>query len=543
MLGFNVAFPASLQTMVSLAPLDIAVVAGYILSLIGLSALLGRQQKSGRDHHLGGGNFSSLPIALSTMATQCSTNSILGAPAFVAFTVGGGLLWLQYELAVPLAMAFLLFAIAPSLRRMNLVSIYEYLERRFGSNLRLVLSTLFQFLRAFSTGVTVYGISIVLSHLLGIDYVWAVVLLGVVTVIYDGLGGMKAVIWSDVLQLGVLLASIFFVLWAALQGLGGVDTALERVPDGRLLALDFSGHGFGDGATFAFWPMVFGGFFLYVAYYGCDQSQIQRELSSKSVEHTQHSLFLGGLLRFPLVLTYCGLGVVMAAHVAMHPEFLDLLPLREDGSANVNLAVPIFVFENLGPGWVGLFVAGLFAAAMSSLDSTLNSLSAVTLEDVVKRYRPNLEGRQELWMSRAITLFWGTLCVLFSFFVANISGTIIESINKIGSLINGPVLAVFLLGLFTKRCSELGAIVGLACGFLLNLGLWHFAPEFSWLWWNVLGCLTTIMVGLTLPPNRREIDPEALSRPSLEWKRGLGLRAIALVAYFVVMCLLLSQFQ
>ena len=132
----------------------------YLIGMVGLSFFLARGQKTGRDYYLGGNKTAPLPIALSTMATQCSTNSLLGAPAFVAFTAGGGMIWLQYELAVPFAMIVLMAFIFPVLRSLKLISLYAYLEKRFDAATRTIISILFQFIRAFGTGVTVYGISL-----------------------------------------------------------------------------------------------------------------------------------------------------------------------------------------------------------------------------------------------------------------------------------------------------------------------------------------------------------------------------------------------
>lgn len=206
------------------------------------------------------------------MATQRSTNSLLGVPAFVAFAVGGGILWLQYELAVPLAMIILMAVMFPIFRRLNLISLCAYLERRFDRRTRTTISILFQFLRAFSTGVTVYGISLVLMVCLDIPFWEAVALLGGITVVYDVLGGMRAVIWSDVIQVVVIFGAIFSSDAVATRLLGGMDEVFLRIDPQRLQAVDFVHHGLGDGHTFAFWPMLVGGFFLYLFYYGCDQT-------------------------------------------------------------------------------------------------------------------------------------------------------------------------------------------------------------------------------------------------------------------------------
>jgi SSS family solute:Na+ symporter len=483
----------------SLNLLDWFIIIIYLAVMVGLSFFLGRGQKTARDYYLGGNKAAPLPIALSTMATQCSTNSLLGAPAFVAFAAGGGILWLQYELAVPFAMIILMAVIFPVFRRLNLISLYAYLERRFDRKTRMAISILFQFLRAFSTGVTVYGISLVLMVCLELPFWAAVLLLGGITVLYDVLGGMRAVIWSDVIQVVVLFSAILAAVAVTIHMVGGIEEVFVRIDPRRLQAVDFGHHGLGDGKTFAFWPMLLGGLFLYLSYYGCDQTQAQRELSTRSVDDTRQALFLDGMLRFPLVVSYCFLGVCLGAYAMVHPGFVAGLPLNENGSANYNLAVPIFVLKNFPHGLIGLVMVGLVAAAMSSLDSTLNALSALSMQDLVGGFvKREFSHRTEILLSKLLTVCWGVVCLTFSFYVGNVSQTIIESVNKIGSLINGPLLAVFLMGMLSHRVNGQGALLGLVAGFSGNLWLWRYAPNISWLWWNVIGFFLAYAVGYVM---------------------------------------------
>ncbi|MGF1485313.1 MAG: sodium/solute symporter [Opitutales bacterium] len=499
-----------------LATVDWVVIASYLTALIALSAWLARGQQSKRDYYLGGNRTGPLPLALSTMATQCSTNSILGATAFVALAENGGLVWLQYELAVPLAMMAIIWILMPIFRGLWLVSVYDYLERRYGLSTRLVLSGLFQLLRAFSTGVTIFGVGVVLEATFGFALWQSVLALAVVTIIYDVLGGMRAVIWSDVIQMGVLLGSVLTAAWLMVDLNGGLLATWQTLQDSseawRLHTLDFTGHGLGDGETFAFWPMLLGGLFLYVAYYGADQTQAQRGLSARSVKEANQALFLGGLLRFPFVLTYCLVGVALASYVAGHPEFLGLLPRNAEGQPQANAALPVFVLEHFPPGLVGLVVVGLFAAAMSSLDSTINSLSALSMEDFVGRLRKKpLDAKRAFVLGKVLTLFWGTVCAVFAFFVDDIAQTVIESVNKIGSLLNGPLLALFLMGMLTFRSNQTGMLFGLVAGFVTDLALWLFAPSVSWLWWNVIGFFVCAGVGYgvsALAPSVRHVAPE-----------------------------------
>jgi SSS family solute:Na+ symporter len=503
--------------------LDWLIIIVYLAAMVGLSYRLASGQKDARDYYLGGNKTAPLPIALSTVATQCSTNSLLGAPAFVAFAAGGGILWLQYELAVPFAMIILMAVIFPLLRELNLISLYTYLEKRFDRRTRTIVSILFQFLRAFSTGVTVYGIALVLMVCLNLPFWAAVLLLGGITVIYDVLGGMRAVIWSDVIQVTVLFGAIIAAVAVAIHLVGGFEEVFARFDQQRLQAVDFRHHGLGDGKTFAFWPMLLGGLFLYLSYYGCDQTQAQRELATRSVDDTKKALFLDGMLRFPLVLSYCFMGVCLGAYATVHPGFVAELPLTENGTANYNLAVPIFVLKHFPHGLIGLVMVGLVAAAMSSLDSTLNALSALSMQDLIRNFvKKDLSARVELLVSKLLTVFWGVVCLTFSFYVGDISETIIESINKIGSLINGPLLAVFLMGMLNRRVNGPGAIFGLVAGFSGNLWLWKYAPTISWLWWNVIGFFVTFALGCLVS---KAFSPPAVAKHSgtlVHWSDIMG---------------------
>jgi len=487
----------------SLHYLDWLVIGIYLIGLLAFAIWLSKGQKNREDYYVAGRNMGPWPIAISIMATQCSTNSILGAPAFVAFAAGGGLMWLQYELAVPLAMIALMAFFMPLFRGLKLVSVYEYLELRFDNNTRRVLAGLFLFFRAFATAVTVYSIAIVIDLITGIGFVWSVIILGVVTVIYDVIGGIRGVVYSDVLQMAILLAVLILLFALLTKDAGGFFAMLSQLEPERRAAINFSDHGFGDGQTFAFWPMLIGGFFLYVSYYGCDQSQVQRELCAKNIQATNQALFINGLLRFPVVALYCFVGVGIAVYAANHSDFISALPAT-NGQPNYNLAVPQYILNNMPVGLIGLAMAALFAAAMSSLDSVLNSLSATSIEDYIRPHFNKSADTQawfkqrELLISRGVTVFWGLSTLAMAFIVDDIAPTVLEAINKIGSLANGPILAVFSIGIFTRIRSGKAVTIGLIMGIITNAMFWKFAPEVSWLWWNVIGFVSSVAISFIL---------------------------------------------
>jgi SSS family solute:Na+ symporter len=267
-------------------------------------------------------------------------------------------------------------------------------------------------------------------------------------------------------------------------------------------------------SDFGFWPMLFGGLFLYVAYYGFDQSQAQRLLAAHDEKALGQVLLLNGVLRFPIVLAYCVLGLGLAAYALDHPTFVDSLPETASGAPNINLVFPSFVLADFPAGLAGLAIVGLFAAAMSSIDSALNSLSASTLEDFFPAMEGTTSPRQRFVASKLVTLAWGLFAIAFSFGVELIADTILEAINKVGSLVNGPLLGLFLIALAARRRSQPRALGGFAIGLGLNLATWLWLPQVSWLWWNVAGSLATVGAYLVLGVPAK-VDAAAHSEPAL----------------------------
>ncbi|MEC8112697.1 MAG: sodium:proline symporter, partial [Pseudomonadota bacterium] len=202
--------------------------------------------------------------------------------------------------------------------------------------------------------------------------------------------------------------------------------------------------------------------------------------------------------------------VGIAAYATSHADFLPALP-ESNGTPNFNMALPLLFLLELPDGLKGVAIVGVMAAAMSSLDSVINSLSAVTMEDFVKRcgWASMVSELAEIRWSKALTAFWGLLAIVLAFWVDDIASTVLVAVNKLGSLINGPLLAVFVMGLLTKRATGLGVKVGFAVGFMSNAGLWLGAPEVSWLWWNVSGFMVAVVVGLIV--SRRSPVPSPQS--------------------------------
>jgi len=468
-----------------MTPLDLALVAAYLIGTLLLSAWLGRGHASAEDYYVGGRAMPWWALALSTMATQSSANSFIGIPAFVALVPGGGMTWLQYELAVPLGILIVMVVFVPVFRGLGLVSIYEYLELRFDRPTRLLLSGVFLVSRSLATGVALYAAAVVVQVCTGLPLVWCVVLMGGVTVVYDMMGGMQAVVWTDVLQMGILLLGIVACLGYGLAAAGGWSGVLSGVDPARLPAIQWA-HGIGDGARAPLWGFVLGGLVLYVAYYGVDQSQVQRQLSAASVPQAQRLLAANALGRFPLTLLYAALGLVLAAVYAQSDVLKSAVP-----AGRLDFLVPRFIEHFLPAGVRGLLVAAVLAAAMSSLDSALNSLSAATMRDFVE---PHVPVSRRLLVARLVTAGWGILITAVGLQADRLGSSVIEAINQVGALFYGPLLAAFACGILDRRATGAAVRSGVAAGLAVNLLLWMgLGRQLFWMWWNVSG---VVMAGL-----------------------------------------------
>ncbi len=466
--------------------LDWSVLFSYVLLILAIGFYLNKRQFSQFDYYLGGKSIPSWQIALSMVATQVSAISLIGAPAFIALKEDGGLFWLQYEFAVPLAMIFIMITVVPVYHRFKVVSIYEYMEERFGGNIRSILSLIFMISRSLASGVALLATSIVVSVILNLPLDFTIIAVGLIAIIYTTMGGIKADIYSDIIQLIILWGSAFILLFMLLDLTKGTPIFETE----RYRIFRFSGTGLGDSEIYSFWPMLFGGFFLYLSYYGCDQSETQRLLTARNTLEAQKALLINGSLRFFLVITYCSVGILIIPFLRSNPEFTDMLKGKRP-----DFLIPLFLLHYMPHGLLGLTVSGIFAASMSSLDSTLNSLSAVLWRDFLGQ-KIKVSSEKELFFSKLLTFLWGIVCILFSIYMSGGPETVIVLVNKIGSAFYGPILASFWLGIFTTRANEKGAILGLISGVLTNIFLWqYYGNRVSWLWWNLIGFVVSFSVG------------------------------------------------
>lgn len=530
--------------------LDYSIILVYFAGFLGMGYFF-KENKNSTDYFLGGKSLGWLPLSLSTMATQLSAISFVSAPAFVALKAGGGMKWLTFEFSVPLAMFFLMVVLVPPLFRSGVVSIYEFIERRFDASTRMILSVVFQISRALSTGVMVYTIALILQAVLDIDFIYTIPLISIVTIIYSWQGGMKAVVWGDAIQMVILFAGLIIALIYGYFLMVDNGGSLSHVDPERLQVIN-NNFGFGDG-EYGIWPMIIGGFFLYASYYGTDQTQAQRLLSAKDEKTIRQLLFANGVLRFPVVLIYCSLGLVLGGFIMVAPDFVDELAAvtqryfpEEYASSGIkpDLMVPVFITRYLPHGVIGILMVGILSAAMSSLSSTVNSLSAVTVEDFFNRGKKKLSGVKYMMISKGAVVFWGAVCIASAFLLGGSESSVIEIINAIGSVFYGPVLATFLLAIYSKKVNKYGMNAGIIISVLINLvfsktmqDIIGFDPGFDifWIWLNFTGFAMCVIIAFVVSYIKKDPNNK-VSQVNYKIKKEdfLSKEGIMLIAFFVL---------
>jgi solute carrier family 5 (sodium-dependent multivitamin transporter), member 6 len=367
--------------------LDYIIIGIYALSMLGIGIYV-KDSKNGADFFHGGRDFGWKPLLLSVMATQLSAVSFISAPAFVGFKTGGGLKWLTFEFAVPIAMIFIVAIIIPPLYRAGVVSAYEFLEKRFGRPTRLLISGVFLISRSAATGVSVYALAMIMEAMFHITFWQSISMVCFITTLYSLKGGMRAVIISDAVQMIILFASVIACLGFGFYHIGGWSGFTATVDPERMKIMDFSKFGF-RGDEYGMLPMLLGGIFLYVSYYGTDQTQVQRALAAKNLKAVRQTYLMNGIVRFFVTLSYCSMGLVVGAFMLSKPEMVALIGDKPDRM------LPMFMLHYLPNGMMGFVLVGILSAAMStySFFSTRKTFRTKDLHTLVAPCFTLLDGR------------------------------------------------------------------------------------------------------------------------------------------------------
>ena len=462
--------------------LDVAIIAVYLAGITLFGLRFRRRDRSLRDYFLAGRDIPWWAIALSIVAAETSTLTIISIPGLAYDT---NLTFLQVVMGYALGRVVISVVLLPHYFRGELFTAYELIERRFGKHLRSLTAGLFLLTRAAAEGVRVYAVSIVVSIAFGTGEVASIAIITTLTLIYTYEGGLAAVIWTDVVQtaiyVGGTLVGLVMLLHVVPGGWSAVHAAAAAA--GKLQVFDFAPH---FGKPYTFWAGIVGGVFLTTASHGTDQLIVQRLLAARSQKQAATALISSGaavLFQFALFLV---MGVMLWAFYRV--------PSAQFGRAD--RIFPTFIVREMPHGISGLLIAAILAAAMSNLSAALNSLSSTTILDFYMRWRPQTEERRQLQLSRISTFVWGVVLFALALLALQRVGRVIEVGLQIASVAYAGLLGVFLLGVLTRRANQMGATVGLVCGVGTGLYLWR-DTQVPWTWWVMIGTAVTMAVGYT----------------------------------------------
>jgi len=470
--------------------LDLVVIGCYLagVTLFGLRFRSGKQTLKG--YFLADNAIPWWAISLSIVAAETSTLTVISVPGLA---YDKDFSFLQLVMGYLIGRVVVSFVLIPQYFRGELVTAYQLIERRFGQRLRTLTAGVFLVTRAAAEGVRVFAVAIVVRVALGglltgvSDFerdLVAIAIVTALTLLYTLKGGLKAAIWTDVMQQTVYVAGTIVGLVTILHLVPGGWTTVREVAGAasKFRVFDFT---FDWTTKYTLWAGVIGGTFFTTASHGTDQLIVQRLLAARSEGQAKVALISSGVVVFFQFSLFLTIGAMLYVFYRMFPPAIAF--------TRTDTIFPVFIVSHMPHGVSGLLIAAILAAAMSNLSAALNSLSSTSMVDFYMRLRPLSSEIRRIWLSRAAMVVWAL--VLFGLaLLARHGGKVIEVGLTIASVAYGGMLGVFLLGVLTRRASELGAMVGMICGLALNLYLWRFTSV-AFAWYTMLGSVVTFAVG------------------------------------------------
>jgi solute:Na+ symporter, SSS family len=459
---------------------DFSIIALYLAGITLFGLRFRKKQRTLRDYFLAGREIPWWAIALSIVAAETSTLTIISVPGLAYDT---NFTFLQVIVGYVVGRVVISFVLLPHYFRGDLYTAYELIERRFGSGLRSLTAALFLLTRAAAEGVRVYAVSIVVSIALGTGQIASITIITALTLIYTFEGGLAAVIWTDVVQsaiyVGGTLVGLVTIMHLVPGGWSAIHSAAATA--GKLQVFDFSPSLW---KPYTFWSGVIGGTFFTTASHGTDQLIVQRLLAARGQKQSVTALLTSGaaiLFQFALFLT---VGIMLWAYYRV-PSAAFGRPDR---------IYPTFIVSRMPHGISGLLIAAILAAAMSNLSAALNSLSSSAIMDFYARLRPQSDEKTKMRLSRLATLGWALVLFALAVIALHKVGRVVEVGLQIASVAYGALLGAFLLGTLTRRANQSGAMIGMVCGFGIELYLW-LGTSVPWTWWVMIGTSVTFGVG------------------------------------------------
>lgn len=465
-----------------MSKVDFTIVIFYMIGMIFIGYRLGKKNETQEDYFLAGRSMPWLPVGLSVAATMISANGFVGGPGW-AYSSGIGPF--MVNITVPLAIMAALYTFIPVFYNLKLTSVYEYAEKRLGVYSRTLTVLGFLINSLIQVSSMVYIPALIINKFTNFDIKISVIIIVVVAIVYTLLGGIKAVIWTDATQMGILWGGLIFAFIFILKatGLSVGETFVMAREAGKLQAIDFS---FNISSTNGFWASLIGGFIMWVRYFGLDQGQVQRILTSKSYKGVKNSFLVSAVIMNIIYFSFMILGVML---------FIYYKGADFNSSNDVMID---FLSNHLPVGVVGLIISGVFAAAMSSIDSLLNSMTTVYTKDIHERFISAKADVTSLKNTMIISVVFGILIVIFT--LIGFSGTmksVLDVIGKYISYISGPMCGAFFLAMFTIKSNDKGVSLGIIIGMIVTFLIGQHI-EISWIWNPAIGFVMTSITGYLL---------------------------------------------
>ena len=459
---------------------DYGIVFVYVFGITLFGLRFRKRQRTLHDYFLGGRTLPWWAITLSLVATESSLLTVVGMPGLVYET---NMLFFQIIIGNLVGRILACIIFIPKYYAGEYVTAYQFIGSRFGPRLRLATTGIFLVSRVFAEGVRVFAASIVVSLVLKIDIPTAIVVLVLSTLIYTVAGGVRAVIWTDVTQFLLYMGGAGVAFYYIIGDVPGGFSRMIEVAGPKLQILDFS---LDPLQPYTFWAGMFCGIFQTLASQGTDQMLVQRLLAARNKTQSYVAVLAAGVVFTLQYFFFLCLGAALFAFFKFHPPA---------SSFEVSEQVfPFFVLHHLPTGLVGVIIAGMMGAAMSTTSSSLNSMASATVIDFYPGAE-RLEWKHQLRLSRGFTVLWAVVFVGFAMLARN-WGNVVEAGLAVLSITYGSLLGIFLLGLWTQMRSETAGLIGMAAGLGTILYLRFFTP-IPWTWFFAIGTLVTFAVGWT----------------------------------------------
>jgi len=458
--------------------IDLFIVIAYLVSVTLFGAHFRRGQKNLRDYFLGGRIAPWWAIACSIVATETSTLTIIGTPG-IAYA--GNLGFLQLVIGYLVARVILCLVLVPQYFQGEFYTAYQLLEKRFGTRMKSAAAVIFLATRALAEGVRISAIGKVVSVAFGTGETLSIAVIATLTLFYTFEGGMRAVIWTDVLQFALYITgsiAAFLFLLHKIPGGWPTVTQAAAAAGGKLTVFDFA---FSLTKSYTFWSGLLGGTFLTMASHGTDQTMVQRLLASRNERDSKTALLASGVIIFAQFALFLVLGVMLFVY-AQHSALAI-------SGGDPDKIYPQFIVRSLPVGVVGIVLASIFAVAMSNASGSLNSLASSSIIDLGVRHGES--GTQSLVRSRKLTLAWGIVLGILGLVHW---GPVLVAGLTIASITYGATLGVFLLGTWNRRANETGALIGFVTGLAAMIAVKFLAP-LAWTWYVLVGTVITFTVG------------------------------------------------